>query len=126
MKKRFLILTAFIFSCSHNELSFDYKSVEIDEIMESMDQPSWLLNRMVKSKHYTKSDWKEQLEIIQRESHVLVKLNHPDELFQKLAIQSSFELDQFIINLSKMDMNEQEKSWIAIKNSCQKCHEVYD
>ena len=91
-----------------------------------MDQPSWLLNRMVKSKHHEKSDWKEQLEIIQRESHLLVQLNHPDELFQNLASQSSFELDQFIINLSKMDMNEQEKSWVSIKKSCQKCHEVYD
>lgn len=126
MKKNILLLSTLLFSCSSPEPNYHYKSVQIDEIMENMDEPTWLLNRMQKAKHPGKSDWLDQLHILQKESHDLIALNHPDKLFQDEAKRVAEAIDQFVANLPKMTLEERLDKWTVVKRSCDKCHEVYD
>ena len=126
MKKNILLLSTLLFSCTSSEPNYHYKSVQIDEIMENMDEPTWLLNRMQKAKHPQKSDWLDQLHILQKESHDLIALNHPDTLFQDEAKRVAEAIDQFVVNLPKMTLEERLDKWTVVKRSCDKCHEVYD
>jgi hypothetical protein len=126
MKIYILFLSLGLISCTSSEPNYDYKSVQIDEIMENMDEPAWLLNRMSKSKHDNKVDWLTQLTILQDESHALIALHHPDKLFQDEAQLVAQNIDQFIEILPSLKSEEQFQKWYEVKKSCNKCHEIYD
>ena len=126
MNKHLILFSALLLSCVSSEPNYHYKSVQIDEIMENMDEPTWLLNRMQKSKHPQKSDWLDQLHILQKESHDLIALNHPDKFFQDEAQRVADAIDKFVANLPKMSLQERLDKWTVVKRSCDKCHEVYD
>ncbi|MDD7984160.1 hypothetical protein PQO01_04230 [Lentisphaera marina] len=126
MKIRLLISSAIFLSCTSSEPNYDYKSVEIDEIMENMDEPTWLLNRMQKSNHLIQDDWLQQLSILQEESHALIAIQHPDKFFRDEAQRTAQYIDDFIAQLPSLKREEQFKKWSEVKKSCDKCHEVYE
>ena len=125
---RFITLSFFyllITSCSNQEPTYGYKEVEVDEIMENMDEPNWLLSRMARSGHMKDSDWLAQLNILKEESDKLVLINHPDDFFQSEAERVAALVNDFIENLPA-SKDKRAAQWKKVKHSCEACHEVYE
>ena len=120
----FLSLLLF-YSCVQQEPNYEYKAVEIDEIMENMDEPTWLLNRMVRAGHMKNDDWLVQLNILKDESDKLVEIHHPDDFFQDEAERVADLISQFINELPA-DKDQRIAQWKKVKHSCEACHEVYE
>ena len=112
-------------SCVKQEPNYEYKALEIDKMMEAMDVPTWLLNRMLKANHMKNEDWLEQLNILKVESDKLVAINHPDNFFQDEAERVADLIGDFIENLPAQK-EERSLAWKKIKHSCEACHEVYE
>ena len=119
-----LAILVFI-SCAKQEPTYDYKALEVDLIMETMDEPTWLLNRMLKAEHMKDEDWLEQLNILKVESDKLVAINHPDSFFQDEAERVADLVGDFINNLPA-SKQERAIQWKKVKHSCEACHEVYE
>ena len=125
---KFITLLVFflsVLSCSNQEPTYGYKEVEVDEIMENMDEPNWLLSRMARAGHMKDSDWLAQLNILKEESDKLVSINHPDDFFQDEAKRVADLIGDFISNLPAYK-DERVAQWKKVKHSCEACHEVYE
>jgi hypothetical protein len=125
MKLSLMLFCLVIISCVNKEPTYGYKEVEVDEIMENMDEPDWLLSRMARAGHMRDEDWLTQLNILKEESDKLVAIDHPDVFFQDEAERVAEIISDFINNLPA-EKNQRALAWKKVKHSCEACHEIYE
>ena len=113
-----------LFSCS-SQLTHDYKSVRVDEIMENMEEPEWAIDRMFKNDMHKHPDLPKMIDRLILETDYLAEIKHPVKTFNDFTNELHLSLVDFK-NSTQQSQSVLTQKWKQVKNTCRNCHDIYE
>ena len=98
---------------------------EVEKMMSEIKTPNKALKKLAQAKKFTDPAFSTDLAKLEKAGDKLKAFKHPEAEFNKMSVDMSTAITALKAAVAKKDVNEADKAWKELGNTCASCHDKY-